>query len=113
MDLKEIPIVEVSEGFPLDSMRMFASDARSFAQKATQHVPKTIIKTLDRVSKSFLERSGQSYQDEIAEVARILNVPGAYFLNANFEWGCTTRVSQTMRGPEMVRVLDWSTPGLG
>ena len=111
--MKTIPFMQVSRAFGAESIRWFQDEARAMVARATWGVPRPVIGLLDRISKKFLERSGQKYQEEIAAVAWYLGRPGAYFLNANYEWGCTVKAYDTPRGPELVRVLDWATPGLG
>ena len=47
--------------------------------------------------------------------ARRLGRPGVYFFSVNYEWGCTCRVAPGADPDtaELIRVLDWRTPGLG
>ena len=39
-----------------------------------------------------LTRSPSPYVDEIAKIADIAGRPGVWFVNASYEWGCTTRI---------------------
>ncbi|MFL5056845.1 MAG: hypothetical protein ACJ8DE_16585, partial [Microvirga sp.] len=52
------------------------------------------------------------YVGEIAEIAAIAGRPGVWFVNASYEWGCTTRID-VEPAPILRRTLDWPFPGLG
>jgi hypothetical protein len=59
----------------------------------------------------------EPYRDEILDVARTLGRPGAWLLNLNYEWGCSTAVAadpESNEGlPRLLRTLDWPLDGLG
>jgi len=67
---------------------------------------------LDAVSRSWLMRSPSPYVDEISRISRIAGEPGVWFVNASYEWGCTTRADDAGQ-PHLRRTLDWPLPGLG
>jgi hypothetical protein len=71
-----------------------------------------IARPLDRISAAWLRRSPSPYVDEIARIAEIAGRPGVFFVNASYEWGCTTRID-VEPVPLLRRTLDWPFPGLG
>lgn len=72
------------------------------------------MKLADRLSRSWLQRSDNPFLAEIDAINTRLDAPGVYFLNVNYEWGCTSSVTT---GPDdsglLRRVLDWPIDGLG
>jgi hypothetical protein len=71
-----------------------------------------ILKPLDRVSIAWVKRTPSPYVNEIAQIAEIAGRPGLWFVNASYEWGCTTRVD-VAPAPVLRRTLDWPFPGMG
>jgi hypothetical protein len=71
-----------------------------------------IAKPLDRLSHAWLARSASPYVGEIAAIAEMAGKPGVWFVNASYEWGCTTRIDVAPE-PLLRRTLDWPFPGLG
>lgn len=67
---------------------------------------------MDRVSRAWLLRTPSPYVAEIAQIADIAGRPGVWFVNASYEWGCTTRIDAGPV-PFLRRTLDWPFPGLG
>lgn len=69
----------------------------------------------DRLTWSWLRRSGNPYLDEIDGIRRRLGRPGAVLLNMSYEWSCTSGVAADPEGGGMrlLRTLDWPLPGLG
>ena len=82
---------------------------------ATRSYPGPVVRFGDRVSRRWLEKTGNPYLEEIETVAAIIGRPGAYFLNLSYEWSCTCAVGPTGDGAEgrLLRVLDWPFEGLG
>ncbi|MDJ0980450.1 MAG: hypothetical protein QNI94_02435 [Kiloniellales bacterium] len=82
---------------------------------ATRTYPGFLIRFGDRISRRWLERTGNPYLEEIETVARRLGRPGAYFLNLSYEWSCTCAVGPDPTGDQgrLLRVLDWPFEGLG
>jgi len=69
---------------------------------------------MDGVSPRWLDRSNNPYRGEIDEIAALLGKPGAYALNASYEWACTSGVGPDPEGGvRLMRVLDWRLAGLG
>lgn len=114
--LPDIPVIEATGD---DSVRKIMESAEGqfayLVEQAQAHYGKAFISAADRLSRRWLERNLTPYRDDIAAVAGILGVPGAWFLNASFEWSCTCGAAPdpetgTMR---LLRVLDWPLNGLG
>lgn len=114
-DLTDIPIIDCSGNFPLQTLEQYLDRAHGLIDLATKGVPASALKALDRVSRAWLVKWDNAHLGEIDAVAQRLNRPGAYFFSVNYEWGCTCRVgaSPDGRSARLVRVLDWKTPGLG
>lgn len=115
MALPEIPVLDVGPGFPLETLEREEPRAHALLADATRYVPRAALRSLDAISRRWLQKWENDYLDEIDAVARRLGRPGAYFLSVNYEWGCTCQVapSPDRRSARLVRVLDWRTPGLG
>ncbi|HEX2552589.1 MAG TPA: hypothetical protein VHL98_02735 [Microvirga sp.] len=71
-----------------------------------------LVAPLDRVSAAWLKRTPSPFVGEVAQIAEIAGRPGVWFVNASYEWGCTTRVDDGA-APILRRTLDWPFPGLG
>lgn len=110
-----IPVLDVGRDFPLATLLAEEARAHDLLDAATRRVPRTALKSLDAVSRRWLERWNNAHLPEIDAIARRLDRPGAYFLSVNYEWGCTCQVapSPDRDTARLVRVLDWRTPGLG
>ncbi len=111
--LREIPLFRSSPDFPLATLEAFADEAHALIDGATTGIPQSALHLADRISRRWLVKSGNTHLAEIDAVAEKLGRAGAYYLSVNYEWGCTVAVRNTASGPELVRVLDWRTPGLG
>jgi len=113
--LGQIPVHDVGPGFPLETLQLEEARAHALIDGATRRVPRTALKSLDAVSRRWLEKQDSVHLAEIDAVAECLRRPGAYFLSVNYEWGCTCRVAPApdQKSARLVRVLDWRTPGLG
>ena len=109
-----IPWLRTGPGFPLATLEAFPRDAAHLVDGATRGIPKALLHADDAISRRWLVRASAIHLDEIDEVAVQLGRPGAYFPSVNYEWGCTVPLREPAgRPPELVRVLDWRTPGLG
>ncbi len=95
------------------TLEAFRPEARALIDGATAGVPASALKLADRISRRWLIKSGNAHLAEIDAIAGKLHQPGAHYLSVNYEWGCTVAVRAAARAPELVRVLDWRTPGLG
>lgn len=123
LELPQIPLLRCAADFPQTTLEAFAREADALIDGATQHIPKAALRFADRISRHWLVKSANAHLAEIDAVAESLGRPGAYFLSVNYEWGCTVAVrpvdggtradGRPVRHAELVRVLDWRTPGLG
>jgi hypothetical protein len=115
--LREIPVIDVGACAAADLCRADLGRARALIADALASHPlfPVAVRLGDRISRSWLERRGNPYLDEIHEVAGLLGVPGAYFLNLIYEWACSTSAAPdpSGKGARMIRVLDWGLSGLG
>jgi hypothetical protein len=113
--LPDIPIIAVGRAFPMATLEAALPLAHALLDAATKGVPARALAGLDKVSRAWLVRNGNTHLPEIDAIAAKLARPGAYFLSVNYEWGCTCRVAPSPDGTSarLIRVLDWRTPGLG
>lgn len=113
--LPEIPVVDVGVCFPRQTLELLPERAHALMDVATKGVPRSMLTCLDMLSRQWLVRTRNGYLDEIDELARLLKRPGGHFLSVNYEWGCTVGVGPSAdgRSAQLVRTLDWFTPGLG
>jgi len=111
--LVEIPVLDCDQGFPLATLKAFETKAHKLIDGATKGVPHNALKVADAISRRWLVKSGNAHLSEIDAIATQLARPGAYFLSVNYEWGCTVAVRPVAGHAELIRVLDWRTPGLG
>lgn len=113
-ELPALPVFATGPDFPMATLKAFEEHAHRLIDGATKGVPRRALKIADAVSRRWLVKSGNAHLDEIDAIAARLRRPGAYYLSVNYEWGCTVGVRPGEAGTaELVRVLDWRTPGLG
>lgn len=115
LPLTDIPVLDCGTDFPLRTLEVYLDRAHALLDLATSRVPPSALRQLDRVSRAWLVKWDNVHLPEIEAVAHTLDRPGAYFFSVNYEWGCTCRVAPAPDGigAQLVRVLDWKTPGLG
>lgn len=113
--LAEIPVQDCTSNFPIETLHAHRDRIDSLLDDATRRFPAAALRQLDAVSRRWLKKWDNAHLAEIDEVAGIIGRPGATFFSVNYEWGCTCRVAPSPdgRSARMVRVLDWTTPGLG
>ena len=113
-DLPAIPVHEVGARWPEALFEREIERAKSLLAAGSGHFPAFAVKLADRLSRSWLERSGNPYLPEIDAMNARLAAPGVYFLNVNYEWGCTSGVTAAPDGGNLLRrVLDWPLDRLG
>jgi hypothetical protein len=112
-ELLDIPVLRCDRDFPLATLKAFETETHKLIDGATRGVPDSALKVADTISRRWLTRSGNEHLPEIDAIAKQLARPGAYFLSVNYEWGCTVAVRPVGDHAELIRVLDWRTPGLG
>ena len=116
LDLPKIPVLDVGPRFGIETLERELDRAHALFDQATHRVPRAVLRSLDGVSRRWLQPSwDHAHLEEIDAIAAKIGRPGAYFLSVNYEWGCTCRVgpSPDAKSARLVRVLDWATPGLG
>src|SRR3954469_15375425 len=114
-DETNIPVLDVRGGGPVEHARARRDGLLSLREECFSIVPRPLrwlAPVLDRLSSSWLARTPSPYVEEIAAIADISRTPGVWFVNASYEWGCTTRVDGGP-APQLRRTLDWPFPGLG
>lgn len=115
-ELPAIPVVDVGASFAMEIAEA-VGEARVYAMlhDITRWVPDFVIRGADRLSRRWLQRHRSSYLTEIEALANRSRRPGAYFLNVNYEWGCTTAAKPSPDGgsARLLRTLDWVVNGLG
>jgi len=72
-----------------------------------------LLPAMDAVTRRWLRRSSSPYVDEIESLAAAVGLPGVWFLNGTYEWGCTAVAREEDDTPWLARTLDWPFPGLG
>ncbi len=113
--LPAIPWIGIGTSESADLVRAFPDKAAELVGGARSQYGALILRAGDRVSRRWLEKTGNPYQREIEAVADAVGVPGGFMLNLSFEWSCTSAVtSSDDRGaPRLLRTLDWPQTGLG
>jgi hypothetical protein len=113
--LPRIPVLDTGPGFPLETLLADEPRAHALLDAATRRVPLRALRLLDDVSRRWLAKWDNEHLPEIDAIAQRLGRPGTYFLSVQYEWACTCIVKPAPDGhsARLVRVLDWSTQGLG
>ncbi len=112
--LPKIPLHDLGGHWPEELFEREIDRARSLLAAGSSHYPTFAVKLADRLSRNWLERSGNPYLGEIDAMNARLEAPGIYFLSVNYEWGCTSGVTAAPDGGnELRRVLDWPLDRLG
>lgn len=113
--LPVIPVITTGPSFAIETLAVAGERTRALLDLATRHIPQSLLRVGDAVSRRWLVKSRNPHLAEIDAVAGWLKRPGAYFFTVNYEWGCTCRVAPAAdhESARLVRVLDWRTPGLG
>jgi hypothetical protein len=74
---------------------------------------RALLPAIDAITRNWLARSCSSYVGEIDALAVRLSLPGIWFLNGCYQWGCTALAREEDGAPWLARTLDWPFPGLG
>lgn len=115
----EIPLVAVDADASADMCRHDLDRVRSLVRSAmgrrSHPVLPLVTRVVDHISYKWLARQADSYLEEIRGAARLIGRPGVFFLNAVYEWSCSTSIGPDPlgRGARMIRVLDWGLAGMG
>ena len=112
--LPPIPLHDLGRDWPERLFDLEFARAKRLLASGSGHFPGFAVKQVDRLSRSWLERGGNPYLAEIDTMSQKLTASGVYFLNINYEWGCTSSVSPAAEGGNLLRrVLDWPLDSLG
>ena len=112
--LAEIASPDLGDAGPLALLEAELARALTLLETGRARFPGAIVALADRLSHRWLEQSDNPYLNEIRAVDAALPTAGAFYLNVNLEWGCTTAVAQSDDGaPRFLRALDWPFDGLG
>jgi hypothetical protein len=112
--LPAIPVIDVRHGGPVAHARLRRQPMMALRDACFSTVPgfRIAAPMLDRLSSALLARTPSPYLDEIAAIDGLVAGGGVWFVNASYEWGCTTRIDSAP-APRLWRTLDWPFPGLG
>jgi hypothetical protein len=72
-----------------------------------------LLPAMDAVTRRWLRCSSSPYVGEIESVAAAVGLPGVWFLNGTYQWGCAAAAREEDGSPWLARTLDWPFPGLG
>ena len=135
--LPRIPLLDLGAGGAPALLKAETERAHALLAAGRGRLPAALAHLADRISADWLARSGSPYLAETRAMAAHLGRPGVLFLNASYEWACTSGVgpgpSDAMAGEmadetagetagdgragiagnRLIRVLDWPVPGLG
>jgi len=113
--LPQIPLFEVGPDFPLEIAQQVGDRGYDLLREATSGVPTAALWALDRFSRWWLVHNSSPYLHEIETLAERSRSAGLYYLNVNYEWGCTTaaKVDSSGRSVALFRTLDWDIRGIG
>jgi hypothetical protein len=112
---RTIPLLDVRRGGPVEHARQRRASLLELRDACFAIVPaplRGLAHPLDRISARWLKKTPSPYVDEIDRIAEIAGRPGVWFVNASYEWGCTTRID-VEPVPRLSRTLDWPFLGLG
>lgn len=114
-DLPEMPVCDVGADFPMEIAERVGERGYDLLTMATGHVSERSLRLMDWLSRRWLVRNGSRYLAEIEALAQRSRSPGIYYLNASYEWGCTTaaRPSSDQSAALLQRTLDWDVNGIG
>jgi hypothetical protein len=114
--LAPIPIVDVRDGGLVRHAAEDRARARALRDDCVDWLPRVaagLLPTMDLITRRWLLRSRSPYAAEVHAIAAELGIPGIWFLNGCYQWGCTTLACEQSGAPWLVRTLDWPFPGLG
>jgi hypothetical protein len=114
--LATIPITDV----PAGGLVRYAIDGservRALRDDCVTWLPRPavwLLPAMDGVTRRWLARSRSPYIAEVEAIATALALPGIWFLNGSYQWGCTALARDQAGAPWLARTLDWPFPGLG
>lgn len=113
--LPEIAVFDVGASWPVETLELATDQTHALLNIAAADYPTMVLKVGDAISRRWLDRSRNPYLGEMDRIAAMIARPGTYYLNASYEWTCSTSAGPgpDARSARLMRVLDWQTPGLG
>jgi len=114
--LAPIPVVDARDGGPARHTRERRAQAQAVRDACVGSLPRvaaTAMPITDSVTRRWLERSSSPYVAEIRAIADELGLPGIWFLNGCYQWGCTAIAREQDGASWLARTLDWPFSGLG
>jgi hypothetical protein len=113
--LPEISVYDVGADFPMEIAERVGERSYQLLAMATRWASTEFIHLLDRLSLWWLVRNRSPNLAEIEALARRSREPGIYYLNLDYEWGCTTaaRPGEDGKTALLLRTLDWGVSGVG
>jgi hypothetical protein len=117
--IAEIPLLDVdaqaSAAMCRDDLARMEALVRAALSRRSHFLLPYVTGWVDKISCAWLARQVSPYLEEIRHVAGLLGRPGAFFLNAVYEWSCSTSLGPdpSGKGARMIRVLDWGLAGMG
>jgi hypothetical protein len=111
-----IPVVDVREGGPVRHAVIGRERARALNNDCLTWLPppvRMLLPAMDALTRRWMQRSRSPYVADVAAIVAALGLPGVWFLNGSYEWGCTSVARDEDGAPWLARTLDWPYPGLG
>lgn len=115
-DPVDIPVVDVREGGAVRHAVIGRSRARALNNDCLAWLPaptRLLLPAMDALTRRWMRRSRSPYVADVAAIVAELGLPGVWFLNGSYEWGCTAVARDENGAPWLARTLDWPYPGLG
>src|SRR5262245_17805801 len=115
-DLAAIPVVDVRDGGAVRHAMIGRDRARALNRDCVTWLPapvRTLLPVMDALTRVWMQRSRSPYVADVAAIVAALGLPGVWFLNGSYEWGCTAVARDEDGAPWLARTLDWPYPGLG
>ncbi len=114
--LTSIPLRDGRDGGPVQLEIEARARALALRRDCLDWLPaavRLLLPAMDAVTKRWLKRSCSPYTAEIEALAAAVGLPGVWFLNGTYEWGCTAAARREDGVPWLARTLDWPFRGLG
>src|SRR5262245_51686477 len=108
--LVSIPVVDVCDGGPVRHATEGRVRARTLGDDCLNGMPlpaRMTVPAMDVASRRWLRRSHSPYVREVEAIAEVLGIPGIWFLNSSYQWGCTAVARDEDGAPWLARTLDW------
>lgn len=113
---RHIPVVDIRNGGPVGHATEGRARALALRDECIGWLPQVtsrLLPLMDLLTRQWLTRSNSHYTEEVHAIAAALGLPGIWFLNGCYQWGCTALGREQNGDPWLARTLDWPFPGLG